>query len=367
MPARTDATNGEAVNVTLGTGGEARPVIKCVVWDLDNTLWDGVLLEDQDVSLRDGVASIVRELDSRGILNSIASRSDYYRAMEKLRELGLDECFLYPQIAWGSKVASIRAIGQALHIGLNSIAFIDDEPFERDEVRFSLPEVTCFDAVDIDQLLDAPGLKPRVVTEDSRLRRQMYVADMVRLKAEEEFVGPRDEFLASLGMVLTIFPAPGADLQRAEELTVRTNQLNSTGYTYSYDQLACYSQSERHKLLMARLEDRYGSYGHIALALLETGSSVWTLKLLLTSCRVMSRGVGSILLSHIMQMAKHENVRLLAEFIPNGRNRLMNITLRLAGFHEVERLHDCVILEGDLSNVAPSPGYVQVRIADRAT
>ena len=342
-------------------------MIKCVVWDLDNTLWDGVLLEDQDVSLRDGVASIVRELDSRGILNSIASRNDHDRAMEKLRELGLAEFFLYPQITWGSKVVSIKAIAKALNIGLESIAFIDDQPLERDEVRFSLPEVACFDAADADQLLDMPGFKPRVLTEDSRLRRQMYVADMARLKAEEEFVGPPDEFLASLGMVLTIFPALGADLQRAQELTLRTNQLNSTGYTYSYDQLVGFSQSERHNLLMAELEDRYGSHGHIALVLLKTSRSVWTLKLLLTSCRVMSRGVGSILLNHIMQQAKYENVRLRAEFIPNGRNRLMNVMLRLAGFREVERVGDCIILESDLSNVASSPGYVQVRVEDKET
>ncbi len=351
----------------MGTKGGSARLTKCVVWDLDDTLWDGVLLEDQDVRLRKGVASILRELDNRGILNSIASRNDHAKVMEKLREFAVDEYFVYPQITWGSKANSIRAISQVLNIGLDSIAFIDDQPFERDEVRFSLPDVMCIDAAAIDRVLDMRALKPRFVTEDSKQRRRMYIADMARLRAEEEFVGTQQAFLASLGMVLTIFPARGADLQRAEELTLRTNQLNSTGYTYSYDELLCFSQSKRHKLLMADLEDKYGSYGHIALALLETGSSIWTIKLLLTSCRVMSRGVGSMLLTHILQLAKLQNARLQAEFVPSGRNRLMNVTLRLAGFQEIEQRCDCVVLESDLSSVGSIPGYVQVRIVGDAT
>jgi FkbH-like protein len=99
-------------------------------------------------------------------------------------------------------------------------------------------------------------------------------------------------------MVMTISPARGDDLERAEELTVRTSQLNSTGRTYSREQLAELGQSDDHRLLIARLEDRYGSYGRIGPALVETGDTHWTVKLLLTSCRVMSRGVGTVLLDH---------------------------------------------------------------------
>ena len=121
-------------------------------------------------------------------------------------------------------------------------------------------------------------------------------------------------------MVLTIFPAKEEDLQRAEELTVRTNQLNATGYTYSYNELNQFRLSDKYKLLMARLDDKYGRYGHIGLALVKCNPDVWTLKLLLMSCRVMSRGVGSIMLNHIMQLAKSHKVRLRAEFVPTGRN-----------------------------------------------
>ena len=338
--------------------------IKCVVWDLDNTLWDGVLLEDDHVSLRDNVVAIIKTLDNRGILQSIASKNDYDSAMQKLQKFGLHEYFLYPQIGWGSKVPFIQAIAQSINIGLDTIAFIDDQPFEREEVSFSLPEVRCLDAAVLDQLLDMPEMNPRFITEDSKMRRLMYISDMARNKVEEAFTGPKEAFLASLNMVLTIFPAKEKDLRRAEELTMRTNQLNTTGYTYSYDELNHFRQSEQYKLLMAKLEDKYGSYGHIGLALVEGKEEVWTIKLLLMSCRVMSRGVGSIVLSHIMELAKTKNVRLRAEFAPNGRNRMMNITYRFAGFYEVENFDDLIIFEGDLTHIQPFPDYVRVQIVD---
>ena len=136
--------------------------IKCIVWDLDNTLWDGVLLEDNTVSLRANVATIIEALDSRGILQSIASKNEATRAIQKLREFGLLDYFLYPQINWNSKVSSLKVIAQSINVGLDSIAFIDDQPFEREEVSFSLPEVLCIDAIKVDSLLDMPEMNPSV-------------------------------------------------------------------------------------------------------------------------------------------------------------------------------------------------------------
>lgn len=341
---------------------DRKKTIKCVVWDLDNTLWHGVLLEEDHVSLRDDVVTILKTLDERGILQSIASKNDITTAMEKLRELRLTDYFLYPQINWSSKVSSIKTIAQAINIGLGAIAFIDDQPFEREEVSFSLPEVLCIDAADLPCLLDLPEMNPRFITSDSKKRRLMYLSGMVRNKMEEEFVGPKELFLASLNMDLTIFPAKEDDLQRAEELTVRTNQLNATGYTYSYDELNHFRQSEKYNLLMARLEDKYGSYGHIGLVLVECQEEVWTIKLLLMSCRVMSRGVGSIMLSYLMNLAKEQNVRLRAEFVPNDRNRMMDITYRFASFYELERVGDLVIFEHDLTDIQPYPNYVKIHI-----
>ncbi len=336
--------------------------IKCLVWDLDNTVWDGILLEDPNVTLRPGVAETLRELDERGILHSIASRNDREAAMAKLTELGLADYFLYPQIHWNAKSASIAQIAQDINIGLDAVAFIDDQPFEREEVAFSHPQVLCLDSAHLDRVLGLPELMPRFITEDSRLRRQMYQADIRRNRLEEEFEGPKEEFLASLGMIFTINAAREEDLKRAEELTVRTHQLNTTGYTYSYEELDEFRRSPDHLLLISSLEDRHGTYGKIGLALVECGPEVWTVKLLLMSCRVMSKGVGTIMMNHILTRAREAGARVRAEFVSNGRNRMMRVTYTFAGFKEVGQEGEVTIFENDLSQIQALPGYLEIRL-----
>src|SRR4029079_14628065 len=102
---------------------------------------------------------------------------------------------------------------------------------------------------------------PLFITEDSRARRLMYLADIERNRVEAEFVGPKEEFLATLGMVFTIADAREEDLKRAEELTVRTPQLNPTGYTYPYEEPDAFRLSPGHRLLICSLADRHGTYG----------------------------------------------------------------------------------------------------------
>jgi FkbH-like protein len=339
---------------------ERPDIFKCVVWDLDHTIWDGVLLEDPEVHLRPSVRNIITTLDQRGIVQSLASKNDLDLALSKLRELGIDEYFLYPQISWNTKSSAIRNIASALNIGLNTFAFVDDEQFEREEVLSNLPEVTCLDAAGLDSILDMPAMMPRFVNSDTPLRRLMYLQDASRQRAEDEFVGPKEEFLKGIGMRFRIERASEQDLQRAQELTIRTNQLNTTGYTYSYEELDSFRESPRHLLLIASLSDRFGDYGRIGLALVDQDSAVWTIKLLLMSCRVMSRGVGSVLLARILHHARSAGVRVQAEFVPNGRNRMMYITYRLANFLEVENRGDVVLLESDASVLPPTPAYVDL-------
>ncbi len=337
---------------------------KVLVWDLDNTLWNGTLLEGDDVQVPQVVAETLETLDQRGILHSIASRNDPETALERLREVGLAEYFLYPQIGWDAKSASITRIAESINVGLDAIAFIDDQPFEREEVSHVHPQVLTLRAEEIDGLVERPEFMPRFITNESARRRRMYRADLERDVAHEDFTGPEEGFLASLGMKFTIARAREEDLKRAEELTVRTNQLNSTGVTYSYDQLDALRCSDDHQLLVAELTDKYGTYGKIGLVLLEQGPQLWTLHLLLMSCRVMSRGVGTILLSYLLQQARDAGVRFQAKLRATDRNRMMRVTYRFAGFRQVAQQDDIAILENDLSNIQPFPDYVDVEVPD---
>jgi len=334
--------------------------VKCLVWDLDGTIWDGILLEDNKVQLKENIKYIIKSLDERGILQSIASKNNYHSAIKKLVEIGLEEYFIFPQINWNSKADSIKEIAKSINIGINSIALIDDQAYERDEVNFSLPEVLCINASETDKILEMDEFQPKFITKDSGLRRQMYLSEIRRIDVENNFNGPKEDFLKSLKMKMSIFNAREEDLQRAEELTVRTNQLNATGYTYSYDELKNFISSDKYQLIMSRLTDKYGTYGHIGLSLIEKQKEIWTIKLLLMSCRVMSRGIGSVLLTYILKRAKENNVALHAEFIPTDKNRLMNITYRLAGFYNLDPISGVSVLKHDLQDEINLPNYLTV-------
>lgn len=340
---------------------EAQP-IKCVVWDLDNTVWDGVILEDQNVTLKTGVVDVIKALDKRGILMSISSKNNFDVAATKLKELGLWEFFLYPQINWDSKSSALEKIAKSLNIALDTFAFVDDQAFERDEVKFNHPQVMCIDTVEVDQILNFERMNPRFVTSTSAIRRNLYQSEIQRKKSEEEFEGASDEFLESLGLEFEIKPADEEDLQRAEELTVRTHQLNSTGYTYSYDELNEFRHSDQHSLLVSSLKDKYGTYGIIGLSLVEKQEHHWVVKLLLMSCRVMSRGVGTIMLSHIMSSAREAGVKLRAEFLPTDVNRMMFITYKLGGFKQVDKKDELLLLEHNLEDIPSTPHYVDLTV-----
>ncbi len=346
--------------------GDAKE-FKCVVWDLDNTLWEGILLESPNVRLRDGIVAAIRTLDERGILQSIASKNNYNDATEKLTKLGVNDYFLYPQIGWDAKSVMLSRIQASLNIGIDSFLFIDDDDFERAEVASVHPAVALLDARTLTDgctsLLTMPRLNPRFISTDSALRRQMYKDDIRRKEMETDYNGPKEAFLASLGLEFTISRAKENDLRRAEELTVRTHQLNATGRTYSYEELDTFRTSPDHLLLICELTDRLGSYGKIGLALVEKKSDAWWLRLLLMSCRVMSRGVGTILLSYIMTEARAAGVQFFAEFLPTDRNRMMYITFKFGGFDEVESASDGLkILRHSLERISPPPAYVQVHV-----
>jgi FkbH-like protein len=337
--------------------------IKCLVWDLDNTLWDGILLEDAAVTVRPAVLAHIRRLDAMGVLHSIASRNDPETTRAKLRELGLDDLFLCPQIGWGAKSAAVERIAAQLNLGLDAFAFVDDQPFELAEVGAALPQVTLVDVARLDEELSRADYSPRFVTDESAQRRGMYQSQLARDDLESEFTGTSEEFLASLDMSFTIGTAQVADLQRAEELTLRTNQLNSTGRTYSYDELAALRESPDHLLLVASLTDRFGSYGKIGLALVEKDVPDWRLNMMLMSCRVMSRGVGTVLLGQIMRMAREAGAGLRADLVETGRNRMMQITYAFSGFREVSRDGAHTVLAANLDAIQPPPEYVRLEVS----
>jgi methoxymalonate biosynthesis protein len=330
-----------------------RPTVKCLVWDLDNTLWRGTLLEDGPVELAAGVRAAIEALDERGILQSVASRNDFDLAWARLEALGVADYLLLPQIGWGQKSAAVRRIAERLGFAPGTLAFLDDEPAERAEVAFHLPEVRCYAPAQLPELLRLPDFTPAAVTPDSRRRRLLYRAGFERDAERESYPGPDEDFLRSLELRLRIGRADDAELVRVEELTLRTSQLNATGVHYPDTVLRELCADPAHEVLVASLTDRFGSYGAIGVVLLAVGPGRWHLKLLATSCRVVAVGAGTVLLTWLVEQAARAGVHLVADFRRTERNRMMEIAYRFAGFAaadcrcvaglpaagDVERLH----------------------------
>ncbi len=338
--------------------------IKCVIWDLDDTLWEGTLTEGGGKRLRDGVYETLKTLDSRGILLSIASKNDYDTAMQALEKIDpeLPELFLCPQISWGAKSASVAAIADTLNLKMCNMAFIDDSEIQRDEVSFSHPDITVYDATLAATLAALPEMQVRFITEDSANRRNMYISDMKRNSAKSDFAGSDEAFMKTLGMKLQITPVDESSLRRVEELTLRTHQLNSTGYTYSYEELTSLINSPSHVFLIAGLTDKYGDSGKVGLLLMEDVGEAYVLKLLIVSCRVMTRGVGGALLTHAVRLARAAGKSLRAEYLETEYNRIMYVTYKLAGFEDIYESEDGrnVVLGYTAEELPEYPSYIEI-------
>ncbi|QDQ11406.1 HAD-IIIC family phosphatase [Streptomyces spectabilis] len=311
---------------------EAQPIVKCLVWDLDNTLWQGTLVEDGHVEVDDTLRKVVTELDARGVLQAVSSRNDHDEAWAKLEELGLAEYFVLPHIGWGPKSDSVRSIAERLNFSLKTIAFIDDLPTERAEVAYHLPEVRCYPAEQAGQLLGLPEFSPPVVTVDARRRREMYQAGFQRDLQREEYQGADEEFLRSLDLVMRIGKARDEEITRVEELTLRTSQMNATGVHYSDAALRSLLTDEDHEVLVVSMADRFGPHGAVGVMLIEKTPGAWRIKLLATSCRVVSFGAGAVLLRWLTDAAARAGVHLVADFRRTERNRMMEVAYRFAGF-----------------------------------
>jgi methoxymalonate biosynthesis protein len=319
-------------------------LVKCLVWDLDNTLWQGTLLEGDKVTLSEDIRKVITTLDGRGVLQSIASKNDHDLAWARLEELGVAEYFVLPQIGWGSKSAAVTAVAEGLDFAEHTIAFIDDQPAERAEVAFHAPRVRCYPAEQASSLVDLEEFSPATVTVDSRRRREMYQAGFRREAEQDSFDGPDEDFLRSLDLVLRIGRAGHEEISRVEELTLRTSQLNATGVHYSDDTLRGLLSDPGHEVLVATLTDRFGPHGAIGVLLVDTARAhVWHLKLLATSCRVVSFGVGAAILNWLIDQAAQAGAHLVADFRPTDRNRIMEVAYRFAGFTALaEQDCDCL-------------------------
>jgi FkbH-like protein len=312
--------------------------VKCVVWDLDGTLWDEIAVEsptDELPTPRPGMLAAVDALAAHGVLSSIASRS----APAVLDRLAagrpeVRERFLAPQVSWQDKSESLRAIAKELGIAVEALLLVDDSPYERAEVEALLPGVRTLDPAEVPALLAA--FEGREQTPESRARVHRYRTEETRRAEAERFEGTREEFLRWCGMRLTVGAATPEEIPRALELAARTHRLNSSGLTP--DRLRELAGSPGHGLFTAAMTDRFGDYGVIGAALVDgTAPAVRSVPLLALSCRVAGRGAAAAFLFRLMERSRAagaEEFRVTLR--PTDANLEMRILLRQAGLRRTD-------------------------------
>ena len=312
---------------------------KCVVLDLDNTLWGGVVGEDGPHGIKLGdtaPGSEYREfqrylasLTARGILLAVASKNNVDDALEVIRDhegmILREQAFSALRINWRPKPENLQSLAEELGLGLDSFVFVDDNPDERAMMRQMLPQVLT---VELPQdpgryrevLSSLPQLQTLTVTEEDQARVEMYQAKRERDQLRDT-AQTLDEYLASLEVVADIGPADEATLPRIHQLFHRTNQFNLTTRRYEPAQLAGFSEHPDWRLYVMRARDRFGDHGLVATALVHAGPDAWRVDSLLMSCRVIGYGLETTLLARICEEARDAGARsLLGEFIATKKN-----------------------------------------------
>ena len=336
------------------------PKVKCVVWDLDNTLWDGILVEDgpSKLLLKPGIREILVELDRRGILLSVASKNNEAETMSFLKSLGLDEYFLCPQISWRPKSESIAAIAKQLNIGVDTLLFIDDSPFELEQVRSMRPEVKLLDAREYQSLLTRPELNVPV-TEESSSRRKMYQMENQRQVIAEGFGDDYKAFLQHCDIQVTLRPMTLENLERVHELTQRTNQMNFSGNRYDRPELHKVLNSPNLDTYVIKCEDKFGTYGVVGFAIVDSRQP--RLTDLMFSCRIQAKRVEHAVLSHLVAKYTNDaNPEFYANYRKTSRNEPSGGVFEDMGFRETGNIDGVSQLVVTNSTVAPDDEVIRI-------
>lgn len=302
------------------------PAIKCVVFDLDETLWRGTLSEGGAEDLRPAARSVLAELDRRGILLAVASRNDAAPALARLTRFELADLFVATRISWGAKSAAVAGIASQLNLGLDAFAFVDDSAFERAEVAAALPQVACFDAKDLGALVAHSRMRGGAapVALD---RRRLYREAARRDARRATFADDEEAFLRSCQLRLNITPCGPADIARVIELAQRTNQLNASGTRYGPDAGATLINRSGQATFVLRCADLYGDYGLVGFAAVRFPADVGVdggvirVEEFMLSCRVQGRRLERAFFHYLATATSGAPAKALwINFRATGRN-----------------------------------------------
>ena len=359
LPAAMDATPLHAEHlcrVLAAARGKSR---KCLVMDLDNTLWGGVIGDDGLNGIQLGQGSSTGEahlalqryalnLRQRGIVLAVCSKNDEQNARLPFRkhpEMLLREEHIAVFVAnWDDKANNIREIAATLNIGIDAIVFLDDNPVERGLVRELLPEVAVpeltEDPADYAGILSRAGYFEAVGLSSEDLKRADYYGANAE-RASLMKIGNLEDYLASLEMVATIAPFDAVGRVRIAQLINKSNQFNLTTRRYSENEIARFETDPSKFCIQVRLADRFGDNGMISVVIFDCAEFEWHCDTWLMSCRVLGRRVEELVLGHVAAAALRAGaLRLTGVYLPTMKNSLVVDHFAKLGFTMISDLPD---------------------------
>ena len=334
--------------------------VKCIIWDLDNTLWTGILVEDgvEKIRLKPGVADIIRSFDERGILQSVSSKNDHDDAMRALKYFQVHVYFLCPQVSWQPKSEAVAAIAASLNIGMDTILFVDDSQFEREQVAAIHPQLRVIDALEYRSLLHMDECQG-AVTSESKLRRKLYQIEAARRGTEEVFGSDYFAFLRDARIHISIQPMTDDNFERVHELTQRTNQMNFSGNRYGREVLRSISVDPHLETYVLSCEDRFGSYGIVGFCIVDSQEPRVTD--LMFSCRVQSKRVEHAFLTYILRRyIKQDNDNLFVTCRKTARNEVSLKVFEEFGLEEIESSDGLTLMVFPGHKEIPDDGIITV-------
>ncbi len=294
---------------------------KALAIDLDNTLWGGVIGEDGLEGIQLGIEypgvafrrlqQAILDLFHRGIILAICSKNNREDAIQVFKEhpymILKMEHFAAMRINWQDKAANLRELAKEINIGLDSMAFLDDNPYERDLIRQELPSVMVFDLPDQPMeysncLRSQPFFQKLNVSKEDRERGRYYAEQRQRIEWMES-ASDMESFLKSLDMEVAIKPVNALTLQRVAQLTQKTNQFNLTTRRYSEQQISEMMNRDDYEIITLSLYDRFGDNGLVGVAIIQYFMDKAIIDTFLLSCRVIGRKAETALLAYIIEQA----------------------------------------------------------------
>jgi FkbH-like protein len=356
---------------------------RCLVLDLDNTLWGGVIGDDGLKGIRIGQGDpsgeaylsfqrYVLSLRERGIVLAVSSKNEDETARLPFRDhpdmLLHQEDFALFQANWNDKASNIQAIAETLSLGLESLVFVDDNPFEREMVRKILPAVAVpempEDPADYARTLAASGYFEAVTFSEEDRKRASYYAGNAQRAALMGQAGDVEGYLASLAMEIDFQPFNETGRVRITQLINKSNQFNLTTRRYTEAEVAQFEADPRALTLQVRLRDKLGDNGMISVVICRSKEpDVWEIDTWLMSCRVLGRRVEEAVLQELLDHARRRGVRKLrGVFRPTDRNKLVENHYAKLGFCQQPVQQDgCQVWEVEVGSAVAKPVPMVIR------